>query len=208
MYKYISNSREHQDLVILSILNKKRQGTYVEVGANHYMQDSNTYLLEKSFDWRGVSFEMNKHLCDEFNKNRTNPCVSGDATRVDYEKIFQQYSLPVHIDFLQLDIDPHQQTLKALKRIPFNQRTFSFITYEHDAYRGGKQERIDSRNILQELGYTLLLQDVMHAGVSFEDWYINKEYMPNDAYKAFQGNNINMNPGNLTQQHIDLFKSL
>ena len=208
MFKYTSNSREHQDLFILSVLDKKSDGVYVEIGAQHFRYGSNTYLLEKDFSWTGLSVEINKDLCDSFNKNRVNPCVAVDGTAADYEGLFTQYLLPAHIDFLQLDIDPYHQTFKALQQIPFEKRSFSIITYEHDAYRGGAKERLASRELLASLGYTLVMRDVMHDDVMFEDWYVNEAYMPNDTWKLFLDEKVPMNPGKLTKKYIDIFNSL
>ena len=52
-----SNSRENQDLVVLALLNKKQNGTYLEVGAAAPIEYNNSYLLESQFGWRGVSIE-------------------------------------------------------------------------------------------------------------------------------------------------------
>jgi hypothetical protein len=51
-------SQAFQDLFTLSILDGKRNGTYVEIGGDHAVIISNTYLLETEFDWTGVSFEI------------------------------------------------------------------------------------------------------------------------------------------------------
>jgi hypothetical protein len=208
MFKYISNSREHQDLFILSVLDKKRKGSYVEIGASHFITGNNTYLLEKEFSWSGISVEFLQGYQQEFNRNRSNPCILADATIIDYTKLFEEYSLPSHIDFLQLDIDPPSNTLKVLQNIPFDKYTFSVITFEHDEYSGGKEERIISRGILENLGYTRVISDVMHGEVSFEDWYVKEEYMPNEVWKLFKGNNVKMNAADISSKIVEIFKQL
>ena len=58
--KYNSQARENQDRFILSVLDSKRDGTYVEVGGYLPVDWSNTFLLELQFGWRGVSLEYYK----------------------------------------------------------------------------------------------------------------------------------------------------
>jgi FkbM family methyltransferase len=62
-----SYSQIGQDLAVLNYYNKKRNGYFVEVGASDGIAFSNTYLLEKDFDWKGICVEANpikfKQLC-------------------------------------------------------------------------------------------------------------------------------------------------
>ena len=203
-----SNSRENQDLVVLAILNKKRNGTYLEVGAAAPIEYNNTYLLESEFGWRGVSIEWSKELADQHSVHRKNPCVNADATALDYDALLTEHNLGTHIDFLQLDIDPPDNTFKVLQLIDFKKYTFSFITYEHDYYAGGAKEREESRKIFESHGYTRLLSNVMHSGLNFEDWYVNLKYMPNDVWQQFYGDSVNMDTPNLSQRHREIFASL
>jgi hypothetical protein len=208
MNKYKSNSRENQDLFILSVLNKKINGTYLEIGSQTPIEDSNTYLLESEFNWTGISLEIRQDFVEQFNFTRKNICIQADATEIDYSKVLYEYNLDKHIDYLQLDIDPPNNTFKALNKIDFDVYSFSIITYEHDYYRGGELEREESRKILNKYGYTLVIKDVMHAGLIFEDWYINEKYMTNDNWKYFLGEEINMNTANMNPYYINLFNNL
>ena len=47
-----------QEQFIINILDKKKNGYYVELGAAHYSNGNNTFSLEKDYDWKGVSFEI------------------------------------------------------------------------------------------------------------------------------------------------------
>jgi hypothetical protein len=206
--KYKSNSRENQDLFVLSVLNKKTEGTYVEIGSAWPIKSNNTYLLESEFHWNGISFDNDLSFVNEFNYIRRNQCVLADATELDYSAIFEECGLNIHIDYLQLDIDPPSNTFKVLKLIDFNKYSFSVITYEHDLSAGGVSERIESRNILESHGYTRVISDVMHGDVIFEDWYVNEKYMPNDNWKEFIGENIKMNNENIDKKYTTLFNKL
>lgn len=52
-----SKSQLRQDLFVLSELNLKQGGFFVEFGAANGIDLSNTYLLEKHFAWRGILAE-------------------------------------------------------------------------------------------------------------------------------------------------------
>ena len=205
--KYNSNSRENQDLFILSVLDKKKEGTYLEIGSATPIIDNNTYLLESEFNWTGVSSDFNYAFINDFNV-RSNPFILADATELDYDLLISNYYKSTHIDYLQLDIDPPSNTFKALNKINFDKFSFSVITYEHDLYAGGDYEREASRKILESYGYTRVISDVMHNNLIFEDWYINEKYMPTDMWKQFIGNNINLNTNALDEKYKNLFNLL
>jgi len=205
--KYKSNSRENQDLFVLSVLDKKQNGTYLEIGSAYPILDNNTYLLENEFQWKGVSIDFNQSFVNEF-EIRSNPCICTDATTVDYDLLISSFYDTNHIDYLQLDIDPPSNTFKVLEKINFDKVSFSVITYEHDFYAGGIKEREESRKILESHGYTRVISDVMHNGLVFEDWYINEKYMLTDTWKKFIGSNVNMNTANLTDTYKQLFEEL
>jgi FkbM family methyltransferase len=57
-------------LFALNELNFKKNGFFVEFGANDGVSLSNTYLLEKEFNWRGILVEPNKIYHDKLRKNR------------------------------------------------------------------------------------------------------------------------------------------
>ena len=68
-------SETFQDMFVLSVLNGKENGTYLEFGCNHYQKCNNTFLLETKFDWKGLSIDIDEDLIELFNKNRKNPAI-------------------------------------------------------------------------------------------------------------------------------------
>ena len=52
------------------MLNGKKNGVYVEIGADKPKVINNTYLLESEFDWSGVSFELDDDKVTNFNEVR------------------------------------------------------------------------------------------------------------------------------------------
>lgn len=55
-----SKAQLFQDIFVLYILREKRNGFFVEFGAANGIHLSNTYLLEKSFNWNGILAEPSR----------------------------------------------------------------------------------------------------------------------------------------------------
>ena len=117
-------SQIYQDMFTLSMHNGKNYGTYLEIGAGDYKYGNNTYLLEKEFDWSGISIDFNKAQVETFNNIRKNKCLCKDATKIDYIKLLNQNYESTNIDYLQLDCDPPNITFDILTKIPFDNYKF------------------------------------------------------------------------------------
>jgi len=70
--KYLiqSKSELRQDLFVINELNFKKRGFFVEIGAGNGIDYSNTYLLEKNFNWTGIISEPAKMFKESLNKTR------------------------------------------------------------------------------------------------------------------------------------------
>ena len=66
-----SKSQLDQDLFTLSELNFKIDGFIVEFGATGWVNLSNTFLMEKKFNWRVTLAEPAKEWHKKLNKNRS-----------------------------------------------------------------------------------------------------------------------------------------
>jgi hypothetical protein len=184
--------KTQQEEFILEILKGKKNGHYVELGAAHYSDGNNTYLLEQEYDWKGVSFEIVDSMREEFNLNRKNPCM-GDALSFDYIKYFEENDFPKQIDFLQLDIDAGYDgqtgkpvgnshwTLHGLMAVPLNTYRFTLITFEHDAnmYWRNASIRDAQREILDSFGYSLVHRSF------HEDWWVDPSVIGHGDYRDF-----------------------
>lgn len=177
---------------VLQALEDKREGYYVELGAFHSSEGSNTNYLEKDYDWKGVSFEIVEEKHSEFVANRSNPCILGDARQFDYRKYFEENDFPKQIDFLQVDIDGgyteqgdiignQYESLLGLIALPLNAYRFSVITFEHDAnmYFRNRAMRDAQREILDSLGYRLV------AKHTHEDWWVDPTVVKMPHYRKF-----------------------
>ena len=83
--KKVSPSQLGQDLWVLSQMQFKRDGFFIEFGATDGIVLSNTYLLEKYFGWKGLCAEPNPTFFERLKVNRkcltSNRCIaerSGD----------------------------------------------------------------------------------------------------------------------------------
>jgi len=179
-------SQAFQDLFVLSILDGKKNGTYVEIGGGHPVIINNSYLLESEFGWRGVSFELVSDIVNFYNSMRLNPCFCEDATTVDYKKIFKENNLPKQIDYLQVDVEPAEQTLSSLLNLPHDDYRFSVITYETDLYMYGADCQVEAEEFLLSRGYELVIKNVANDGNPYEDWYIDPESVNLDIVEKFK----------------------
>lgn len=182
---YTSFSQAFQDVFVLEMLNKKQKGCYVEIGSNDPIGNSNTYCLEKYYGWTGVSVEMDGMLANKFNSKRNNICINTDATKFDYARYFKEKSFPSQIDYLQLDIEPADNTYAALNMLPLDEYRFSVITYEHDNYSYGPEYMNKSRDFLSARGYKLIIPNVKFNAMDFEDWWVDPAVIPEEIYGRY-----------------------
>lgn len=201
-------SQAHQDMFVLSMLNGKQKGIFLEIGAYHPTYVSNTYLLDKYFNWQGVSIDIN--TIPEWSDFRNTKLLCQDALTIDYNRLLKDNNFPSQIDYLQLDIEPNSNTLECLKRIPFNDYRFSVITYETDAYDFAptKQDSINRRNESREIllshGYELIVGNICNTSplYPFEDWYVDPTVVSPELIKLFK----NSEEYNLTSDFFMLNK--
>lgn len=66
-----SKAQLRQDLFVLACLDFKRNGYFVEFGATDGVTLSNTYLLERSFGWRGILAEPARCWHEALGANRS-----------------------------------------------------------------------------------------------------------------------------------------
>ena len=179
-------SQAFQDIFVLSMLSGKKNGTYVEIGGDHPLVINNSYLLESEFGWRGISFEIIQTAVNFYNSLRKNSCLCEDATTADYKKIFEDNNLPKQIDYLQVDIEPAQQTLNALLQLPHDDYRFSVITYESDIYRDGPDCQEEAMKFLESHGYELVVRNVANEGNPYEDWYVDPQIVDAEIISKFK----------------------
>jgi hypothetical protein len=187
----VNYSQAYQDIFVLSMLDGKRNGFFVEIGTFHPTEISNTFLLEKEFNWSGISIDINN--INGFSEQRKSKLIVKNALEISYYELFEEYEVPVNVDYLQIDIEPASNTLACLKKIPFDKYNFSVITYETDYYNSPIEIRNESRDFLKSKGYERIAGDICNAfeNLPFEDWYVKKELIREDIFDLFFAPNFN-----------------
>lgn len=165
-------SQCYQDMFVLTMLNGKQNGKFIEIGCGDPFFGNNTYLLEKYFGWTGVSVDINPETTKKFAANRKAQVITHDAVTLDYSNI-----LTGDYDYLQIDCDPPIVSLNVLKRIPFEYHKFAVITFEHDFYNGDDSlVREDARKYLTSFGYKLIVGNIAaDKFYAFEDWFVHPD---------------------------------
>jgi hypothetical protein len=166
-------SQCYQDMFVLTMLNGKRNGKYLEIGCGDPFDRNNTALLEKLFGWTGISIDFNKSLLDKWLNVRKSKIVLADATKVNYNEILE----PGDYDYLQIDCDPAIITYNVLLKIPFETRKFAVITFEHDHYfEENSDVRRKSRKYFESHGYELIVSNVaLDNHNPYEDWWVHPD---------------------------------
>jgi hypothetical protein len=170
-------SEAFQDIFILTMLNGKRNGTYLEIGGGLPFYGNNTYLLESEFDWHGITLDIDVEPCERHFRDRKNISVCKDAKNLDYSQLLEDCNMPYNIDYLQLDCDPANITYDILNKIPFDKYKFAVITYEHDYYLDETKSFQDkSRVYLENFGYLRVVNNISpDDNRPYEDWWVHPD---------------------------------
>lgn len=182
-------SQAGQDIFVISALNGKKEGIFLDIGASDPQIINNTFLLEKKFGWKGVQIEIDEKLANKCISERNTEVICQDATTVDYEKIFSDYK---EIDYLSIDIDGIP-SLKVLERLPLDKYKIKVITFEHDSYKEGDKIRTESRKIFDSFGYYRICSNVANENNIYEDWYINTDFVDINEIKILESESKNWN---------------
>jgi len=168
-------SQVWQDIFALVVNDAKRDGTFVEIGGGQPKVGNNTWLLEKEYNWSGVSVELDQELCSMWEGQRPNTeIICGDALEIPWDDL----DLPSKMDYLSFDLEPPEVTLEVLKKFPLDKYQFNCITYEHDMYRQWG-DVIGHRDIFSKHGYDLVGFQIHNGPCCMEDWYVH-ESIPNE----------------------------
>lgn len=171
-------SRHFQDMFVLAFLNGKKNGSFVEIGSGHHQHFNNTLLLEKDFDWTGISIDNNERFTYQHSRARKSTVINADAKEIDYRKLFKSNCVETHTDLLR--INSEWTSLEVLKRIPFDGYQFSVIQFQHNHCWWNNEFRELSRDILRKIGYILLVPDVaVNEKENYEDWWVHPGMMSN-----------------------------
>jgi FkbM family methyltransferase len=192
-----SYSQIGQDLWVLEMLENKHGGYFLDIGAFNGIELSNSYLLEKEFNWTGLCIEAHPVSFSLLVKNRTCKCAnfalanfcgevafdsncslsskistSGHKVKaIDFKQLFVKFDVPQNIDYLSLDIEGSESI--ALSTFPFDSHKCSLMTIEHNLYLGDSFNKNEIKKTLLMNGYKIYRENVDNEGKIFEDWYVH-----------------------------------
>lgn len=173
------NGQAGQDVFVLTILGRKQNGFFIEIGTNMPKQINNSWPLESEFGWNGVLVEYDARFYPLYEAERPNQKVwKGDASKMNFAELFEQDKVPADVDYLQIDLEANNRstltTLEHLNEQVMDKHRFAVVTFEHDIYTGNHHNtREASRKILTDRGYLLVCPDVRNDNLPYEDWWVH-----------------------------------
>lgn len=182
-----AGSQAMQDAFVMLCTGRKRDGTYVDLGAGHYANGSNTFRLATEYGWSGIAAEKDEALAAEYRRTRWRDTFFDNAldARV-ADAIRALAGKDGDIDFLSLDLEPPELTLSCLVGLPLEDVRFAVICCEHDVYRRPRSIKNAMRGILEGYGYIRVVEDVRMLGhfntedgkkmfhvLPTEDWWVH-----------------------------------
>jgi FkbM family methyltransferase len=198
-------SQANQDKWVCTVLNNKTNGYFIDLGAHDGIGCSNTYILEKNYNWNGVCVEAKKESYNSLVRHRTCKCIHGavsnkngickfsdskekidsDGTEVpEYtlDTILTLVNSPKEIDYLSIDIEGHE--LAVFEAFNFSNWDIKLMTVEHNLYLNGPDMKYKLFNILSNNGFVRVVNDAIcldkHPSVygkPFEDWYVSSNHI-------------------------------
>jgi hypothetical protein len=149
-------SQAGQDQLIVELLNGKTSGYFIDLAANDAVSLSNTYSLEKSYDWNGLCIEPNPVYWYNltFRECQVIGAVVGQERMEKVHFRFQAgdhggiagEGFDIEIDYLSLDVEGAEAFV--LKNFPLNKYKIKLITAER--LRG------EARSYLEANGFQFL----------------------------------------------------
>ena len=176
-------SRRLQDMIVLSLLKGKRNGTYLQIGALFGDRLNNTYLLEKDFEWTGTTIEKNPRVSIEHKKIRKNGFICKDPMSIDYTDFLEYSGSELIIDYLQVDHGFDSMNL-VMEKIPFSEYKFRIVTFGMRQISGEDREVYKTR--MRKNGYTLLAESINTSPTphktGLEDVWVNLPLLDGELY--------------------------
>ena len=188
-----------QDKWVCEFFNYKRNGYFIDIGANDGVWLSNTYYLEQELGWKGICIEPGETPFASLQKNRSCIClrrfVSDKDTMVSFEEInysrprknglqavestrldtlMPQYEIPGLIDYISIDVDGPEY--EVLSGFPFDKYEVILWTIEHNIFKLGPDLKNNIKRLMENNGYVVAVENVQDGEFIMEDWYINKRY--------------------------------
>jgi len=160
IHRLKSKSQIFQDIFVLYLTELKKNGFFLEIGAGDGLNISNTYVLEKDFNWKGIVCDPlpTWHKSLEKNRNCTidKRCVYETSK---LEMVFEYCEKYPEVSGLrdELEIDNNYELRKDSKSIKVKTISINDLLEEHKAPRDIDYISIDTEgseySILKKLDF-------------------------------------------------------
>ena len=126
-----SYSQIEQDLHVIKYFDYKKNGYFVDIGANDGIDLSNTYLLEKKYGWKGICIEAIPSIFNKLKKNRPD-IITIESAVYNINGSTVEMSEANMLSGITKDIDKHMQA-KSGKNIKQTTKTLTKILEENNS---------------------------------------------------------------------------
>jgi len=195
----MSYSQFGQDLEVLKFYNNKKSGFFIEIGASDGIENSNTYLLEKLNNWKGICVEPIPYRFESLCKNRPNSlcCDKAVCNESNQELVFYIANYCDGHSGIRDYLDSNKKNVEADKTeiivtsISFNDlleknNAPNFIEYLSLDTEGSELEILKSVDFEK---YTFGLIDVEHNYVEPRRTQI-RDLLTSNGYEYIRENNV------------------
>ena len=110
-----SRSQLNQDNKVLEFYNYKKGGFFIEAGASNGVALSNTYILEKEYDWKGICVEPSPDVYKKLCNNRPNSICSNSAIYHSSD-IILDFTIVGCLSGITSDLDPRRVNIIESKK--------------------------------------------------------------------------------------------
>jgi FkbM family methyltransferase len=192
-----SYSQLNQDINVLKFYNNKKDGYFVEIGASDGINLSNTYLLEKEYNWKGICIEPiveqykqlinnRKCICENFSIYNTSDLDIEFAICNENSLLSGIYSyIDLHKNTVEKDKKIFISKTKTLTEILDKNNSPKFIEYLSIDTEGSELEVLKGIDFNK---YKFGIIDIEHNYVEPRRTQI-KELLINKNYKYLKENN-------------------
>jgi len=185
-----SVSQLGQDINVLKVYKEQRNGYFVELGANDGIKISNTYLLEKTYDWTGICVEPIPSAFKKLVLNRPKS-ICMDSAVYDVSNLSLEFDIAHNANVLSgisANLDKHKAAVDANKTtIMVNTISLTDLLDKYNAPRFIEYMSIDTEGSEYEIlktfnfdKYIFGLIDVEHNGIEPRRTMIRTLLLKND----------------------------
>ena len=178
-------------LINEEIFNHKRNGFFVDIGANDGITGSNTYFLEKEMGWSGICIEPQSDIFSKLCENRIAECVNCAVADSNGKRDFLKVGHADMLSGLTENLDPKHIDRILLEGDPDTTQTVS-VECKRFADIIDSQEIIDFLSIDTEGSEFEILKSINFNKVRFRCIAVENNYQNRKIYNFLKNKGYNL----------------